>query len=288
MSTNPPIGATTVAEDDYLSRSMLVLQDHKIVQDEEELSKFTHDDAFAFEDANVMLQPGYLKIENGWVRRNDGSMFVATLTDIGDTTGEMFDWWFCQCDNTEKYRWWHPNDHKSGTWDASYFDIKPEDRKPGHYIGHKHIVDENVGPELQSLNIEFMNPSAVFDTTKFKENGVTACLVGRVHAYDALLGMVAAGHLIHIVREVNGKSELRSRFFIGDSIQCPDTMNFFVSQFVSLVSGFSAFRILKVPYSFGKYTYIHCAQEMTCLGKFLPHYYHARRKEFEQMKKESK
>lgn len=286
MSNSPSLATATVAENDYLARSKAVLQDHKIIN-EEQLSKFTHDDSFAFEDANVMLKPGYLTVENGYVRRNDGSIFVATLTDLGEATGEMFDWWFCHCDNTEKYRWWHPLDHLSGTWDSSYFDIKPKDRKPGHYINHKHIVDENIGPEKQSLNIHFVDPSTVFDTTKFKESGVTACLVGRVHVYDAMLGMLAGGHLVHMVREVNGKNELRSRFWIGDSIACPDTANFLVSQFVSLVSSFSAFRILKVPYSFGLYTYTHCAQEMTCLSKFLPHYYHARRKEFEQIKKES-
>ncbi len=275
-----------LSESDYIGQSVSLLQDHAIPPSEE-LTKFSHEDSFAFEDADVMLQPGNLEMENGWVRRNDGSMFIACSTDLGyEVNGDMFDWWFCHCDDSDKYRWWHPYDHIKGTWDPSYYAAMPFERIRGHYVDHIHIVEEKIGGEKQSLQIEFMRPSKVFDVTKFTECNVTACLVARVYVKDPLLGMIGAGHLIHMVREINGRSELRSRFWIGDEISYPETPeNYYFAQLVQSVSSSFIFKTFKIPYDTGKNTYVPCSQEMACLAKFLPHYYKVKTEEMKEFQK---
>jgi len=263
---------------EYLTISKEVLANHHI--NEDGITNFKAEDSFAFEDAHVMMNPGYLTMENGWVRRHNGSLFVATLTDLGeDVNGKMFDWWFCHCEDSERYQWWHPHDHVSGTWDKSYFSVFPHERKAGHYINHRHIVEEYIGRDIQSLRIEFLDPAIIFDVSKFQENNITACLIARVHVKDVDLGMVGAGHLVHMVREVDGRSELRSRFWLGDEITY--TGNSYLAPIVHFVSRFSIFRIIKAPFSFGRSLYMHCSQEMSCLRKFLPLFYQQRTKELE-------
>lgn len=77
----------------------------------------------------------------------------------------------------------------------------PYERKKGHCVGHTHIVEESIGGEVQHLQIEFQRVSKYFDVASFEENNITACLVGRVYAEDPVVGTLAVGHLIHMVRE---------------------------------------------------------------------------------------
>jgi hypothetical protein len=51
-----------------------------------------------------MIEPGYMELENGYVRCEDGGWYIACLTDLGEyVNGEMFDWWFRNCDDDGKY-----------------------------------------------------------------------------------------------------------------------------------------------------------------------------------------
>ena len=277
--------AGEVSDEDYLARSVMMLRDHHIIA--ENLTNYRSEDSFAFEDSEILIEPGYLPLENGWVRRKDGSLFVSVLTDLGqDVNGDMFDWWFCHCDDTEKYRWWHPHDHIRATWDPSYYSSMPFERIRGHYVDHVHIVEEMIGGEKQALQIEYMRPSKVFDISKFAENNITACLVARIYLKDATLGMIGAGHMVHIVRENNGRSELRSRIWLGDDISYPETPeNYYFAQLIQSISSSSLFRTMKVPYGMGKALHTHCAQEMACLKVFLPHYYHSRTQELQDFQR---
>lgn len=211
-----------VQEDDYFARSMQVLDSFQL--DDPTQGRFNPQDGVEFEDAFTLANPGYFNMEHGYVRLRNGTWYIAVLTDLGyEVNGEMVDWWFCNVDNTEKYKWWHPKDHISGLWDPQYFSVMPHERKPSHYIDHIHIVEEYIGGVKQSLQIEFMRPSRLFDVTKFAEQGITACIVGRIYVRDPSLGLVAAGYLVHMVREIDGRSHLRSRFWLGD-IMYPETV----------------------------------------------------------------
>ncbi len=44
---------------------------------------------FPIEEANQLLNPGYLPLENGYVRLKNGQVLVATLTKMPGVTGKM-------------------------------------------------------------------------------------------------------------------------------------------------------------------------------------------------------
>jgi hypothetical protein len=46
------------------------------------------------ERVGELLDPGYLAMETGWARLDNGLMYVAAHTPMPGVTGEMIDWWF--------------------------------------------------------------------------------------------------------------------------------------------------------------------------------------------------
>lgn len=264
-----------VKEEDYYARSTHLLDN--FVMDDPTQGKFDPADALPIDEAYKLVNQGYLNLEHGYVRMADGSWYVACLTDLGhEVNGEMFDWWFRNCDNTERYRWWHPADHISGNFEPQFYSVMPQERTRGHYIDHIHIVEEKINGVSHSLQIEFERPSKLFDVSTFAENGITACIVGRVFDRDPTLGLVAVGHLMHMVREVNGRSELRSRFWIGN-LAFPETVeNIIFARLINSIITTRLFKMVKVPSSTARGLWVHCSQEMHCLREFLPHFYRTR------------
>ena len=246
----------SIASDDYLARSHKVLGELVV---DEPCNTFDGSDEFMdINNAYMMLQPGPQPIEHGFVRQSDGCWFIATNTDLGtECNGEMFDWWYRNCTDTERFKWWHPKDHKFGNWDPQFFAVQPEDRRTGYYVHHSHKITTLVGGKLQTLQIEFERPSKYFDTGKFEQagsllfhldftklnfysylyilaffssklsppylsilhdtkiifSGVTACIVARVHMINSH-GLSGVAHMIHMVREVDGRSGTLPTFTI--------------------------------------------------------------------------
>jgi hypothetical protein len=58
--------------------------------------------------------------------------------ELGQVDGEMFDWWFSNVENTERYRWSHPDSHISASWDPTFYAVRPHERKPGKIAGPHH------------------------------------------------------------------------------------------------------------------------------------------------------
>mmetsp|Transcript_28898 Transcript_28898/g.48511 ORF Transcript_28898/g.48511 Transcript_28898/m.48511 type:complete len:309 (+) Transcript_28898:127-1053(+) len=263
-----------VKEDDYYARATHLLDN--FVMDDPTQGRFDPNDALSLEDAYKLVNPGYLNLEHGYTRMNDGTWYIACLTDLGfDVNGEMFDWWYRNCDNAETFRWWHPNNHIKGTWDPQFYSVMPQERQTGHYIDHIHIFEEILNGKARQLQIEFERPSKLFDVTQFAENGITACVVGRVYARDSSIGLVAVGHMLHMVRETNGRSELRSRFWIGN-ISYPETVeNIIFARIVNSIASTKLFRMTRLPSSLARSLWVHTSQQMHCLREFLPHFQRA-------------
>lgn len=261
-----------VTEDDYYARSITILDNFTI----ERIDISQTNKGLSLDDAYLLANPGYLSLEHGYTRLANGTMYIAVLTNLGqEINGKMFDWWFCNVDNKEKYRWWHPRDHIDGNWDPQYYAIMPQERSLGHYINHIHIVKEKINNIDQYLHIEFERPSKYFDITKFNEQNITACLVARIHTYDSMLGMIAIGHLIHIVRTIddNGNSELRSRFWLGD-INYPETSdNIVFANMINNIANTYLIRYIKASSSLAYNILKHCSEEMHCLKEILPDFY---------------
>ena len=230
--------------------------------------------------AQQMLNSGHQEMEHGYVRRVDGSWYIACHTDLGDAcNGEMFDWWFRNCDNTERYRWWHPRDHIEGEWNPQFYSVQPPDRVFGHYVGHTHRVTERIGGVKQTIRIEFERPSKYFDVNLFPSARVTACICGRISIEDSL-GLIAIGNMIHMVRETSqGTSELRSRFWLGDIDKAIDDDILLSFGLVNCIGNTCLFRRLRITATMARGLWVHCAEEMACLKGFLPQFYRARKQE---------
>jgi len=67
--------------------------------------------ALKLEDANDLLEPGYLPLETGYARLPDGKIHVACLTKMPGVTGRIINWWFGWMLNTTHYQYWHPQAH---------------------------------------------------------------------------------------------------------------------------------------------------------------------------------
>jgi len=200
------------------------------------------------DQANQLLEPGYLPFEAGFVRLDDGQLHVAARTTMVGCTGRMIDWWFGFLETTEQYKWWHPKDHVWCEWVG--------ERGTGRYVGGTHHVHEYIGGELMKLRIAFREPSDYLDTSRFAAAGVSTAVCGRVGLLDA---PVWTGHLIHLVRDTDYGCEMRSRFWLGD--------------FDPSLATIREERVAMVPDQVGAGLLKHCHEEMSYLAAFLPELY---------------
>ena len=184
-----------IASDDYLARAHKALNELDIG----EPPSIGQQPFMEFYNVHVMLEEGNQPLEHGLVRLGDGTWFIACKTDLGtDITGEMFDWWFRNCTGSERFKWWHPHDHKTGDWNPQFYAVQPEDRSSGYYIHHSHKTSEFIGGRTHSFQMEYDRPSKFFNVAKFQAAGVTACVCSRLHILDSL-GLVGIAHVVHMV-----------------------------------------------------------------------------------------
>ncbi len=201
------------------------------------------------EQANDLLKPGYLPLETGYQRLEDGTLLVAALTMMPGCKGYMVDWWFGYVETSEHYKLWHPEDHIWTEWN--------ENREPGHYVGAAHYVHELIGGQLQKLRIQFRDPAELLDTSRFEEAGVTGVICARTGFLDA---PIWGGHVIHFCRDTTDGCEMRSRFWLGD-MDPPDLAPTREAR-IELFPDEAAQALLK-----------HCIEEMRTLATFLPDLY---------------
>ena len=197
-------------------------------------------------EADRLLEPGYLDLESGWLRLDDGQLHVAAWTTMFGCKGRMVEWWFGYLENTEQYKWWHPKDHVWCEWVG--------ERGTGRFVGGTHHVHEYIGGELQKLKIHFREPGELLDASRLEEAGITAAVCARVGLLEA---PVWAGHLIHLCRDTEYGCEMRSRFWLGDM------------EPAELAPDREA-RIALFPDRAGMGLLRHCHEEMSYLAGFLP------------------
>jgi hypothetical protein len=104
--------------------------------------------------------------------------------ELKGVTPEMLDWWWGHIGTTERYKLWHPKDHKSFKWEIS--------PKKGH-VGAIHRVEEEVGGISLTLRIRWEDPSSVPVTTTYSHVQAASSLDEKgnviswlVHEYEAM------------------------------------------------------------------------------------------------------
>jgi len=91
------------------------------------------------------------KIMEQVLKRSKGETIDLVVEhELHGVTPEMIDWWWDNIDTTERYKLWHPEDHKSFEWEVS--------PKKGHVGAIQHIV-ENIGLPTM-LRIRWEDPSS--------------------------------------------------------------------------------------------------------------------------------
>ena len=206
------------------------------------------------DQADQLLEPGYLPFESGYLRLDDGQIHVAAQTTMPGCKGAMIDWWFGFLETTEQYKWWHPKDHVRCERAGERGTGRGARQVRGDTPGGEHHVHEFIGGGLMKLKIRFREPSEYLDTSRFAEAGVSTAVCARVGALEA---PVWAGHLIHLVRDTDYGCEMRSRFWLGD-YDPPE------------VAATREARIALLPDRAGAGLLRHCQEEMGYLAAFLP------------------
>jgi hypothetical protein len=221
---------------------------------------------FGIERADLLVEPGYLPLENGTTKLESGEIFVAVLTKMPGVTGQMFEWWMgWHYMEHQRYKLWHPRAHlANGTSEMNGDDPNLSDREK--YMT-THYVTEYVGNTKQAITISFSDPEGYFSrTSDFAENGITATVCGTVGLQRA---PITIGRLIHQIREVEGGSEMRSRFWLAK----PEIRGIKKESLPGkLVSSEFVVKRIADP-NLGRDMLVHCGMEMNHLASFLPALY---------------
>ncbi len=222
---------------------------------------------FVHEQAAELLQPGYLPLETGYTRLDNGQLFVAVLTPMPRVTGAMIDWWFAwHGAEKERYKLWHPRAHVRATMEQKLSDVPGlTDRQK--YVGNVSYVDEYIGCTYHHISIAFRSPGENhLDESKFKQANVTTAVCARVGFFGK---PVDFARLIHLIRETEQGCEMRSRFWLGDV----ELRSLSKKSLVNRILGSRAVAKRAAAQAMARDLLVHCAMEMQHLAGFLPDLY---------------
>lgn len=209
-----------------------------------------------FEQANDLLNPGYLPFESGYKDLADGKRLVAALTRMPGCRAKMVHWWFGWLGGTDWYKLWHPTDHLYSGW---------EGREGNNYIGSSHLVHEYLagdsGP-VYKLRINFQEPNTFFDAQRYKDAGVMA-VCAKIGDLDHPVNF---GRMTHFVRDTDYGCEMRSRFWLG-IIESRDPNVTFTDEQIA------AMRKRDVNEELARRLHQHAVEEMGYLAEILPTLY---------------
>lgn len=173
--------------------------------------------ATSIENRNELLKPGYLEVENGYCRMPDGSGFVATKVEMPGVTPEMVDWWFAWHGLQDlRYKVWCPTQH---------YGIHVMEKDLPHRLnqslslkernwGTTDVVTEDVGNGPQEMHLTFLSPEDYGYSPKLIGNADTI-ISANVTDPKTGIGQITFSH---IIREIPGGIEYRSRYWQGYNI----------------------------------------------------------------------
>jgi len=254
----------------YWKQEMAPMQDHvqRALMHGIEASEL----GFPLTEANQLLEAGYLPLENGFTRLENGQVFVAILTKMPGVTGKMIDWWFgWHYMEIQRYKLWHPRAHLANSAEKMIGD-DPDLSDREKYLHNRNYVTEYIGGDSMSIDITFSEPSEFFDVSRFEEANVSTAMCGVVAFHNSPLSF---GMLIHQIRETSDGCEMRSRFWLGNieisGLPAKEILNKITStKFVAKHA---------VSLKLGRDMFVHCAMEMNHLSSFLPELYADYRKD---------
>ncbi len=178
------------------------------------------------ERINDLLNPGYLEIETGWCQMPNGGGFIANLTRMPGVTAKMAYWWWTWFTLTNlRYKIWYRPSHLGHfiSPERRKIILDPKSRIPEDTVWgatHHAVEDIGMGPEI--IDIHFKSPEEMgFDMSRFHPPNVS----GLIGGYGDEMMMLVPGAprgcavMCHILRDVPGGVEWRTRFWMGYRLQ---------------------------------------------------------------------
>ncbi len=212
-------------------------------------------------DFDRLLDPAPMALEMGYQRLDSGVLDIAVRTDLHECAGAMLEWWFSSRPGDREYRWWHPLDHISSSWEGG---------ETGDAVGSTHVVEERLtNLPSQNLLIQFRDPVEAFDNQVLEDarasGAVSALIYGHVALRDAAQytpdGALLGTRLIHLCRDTEWGAVLRSRFLFGFDLPAMGLGPAEVGNMIPDVIGPNLLQ--------------HCYDEFTFLSRLLPAIYAA-------------
>ena len=191
-------------------------------------------------------------------RMKDATYLVAVRTLMPGVSADMVRCWFADfLKTTEHYKWWHPTDHVWMDW---------ENKIPGQIYGASHLVHEYIGGEMGKLRIQFVEPQEFFGRDPNDEN--TFALCARVGLLEQPINVT---RMCHIIRNVEGGAEMRSRFWLGH-VSARDA-NQEVASPANVIGNSWLNRRLQLDDALADGLFRHATEEMAYLAELLPPLY---------------
>ena len=221
---------------------------------------------FPLSQANQLLDPGYLPMENGFTRLDNGQVFVSILTEMPGITGKMIDWWFgWHWMETQRYKLWHPRAHQAIKAEKMIGD-DPDLTDREKYLHNPNYISEYVGGESMDIVVSFSDPSELLDVSRFDEANIGTAICATVGFQGKPVNF---GGLIHLIRETVEGCEMRSRFWLGKV----DVKGVSTSGILNKIASSKFVAEHAAPIELGRDMLVHCAMEMNHLASFLPELY---------------
>ena len=219
-------------------------------------------------EVNKLLDIGYLEGENGFRQLEDGSTYVAVLTEMPNVTIEMIDWWFWwHAAKGIRYQIWYPDMHFDidSDFGGYYYDDTKTYRERLHLSSH--LVTEDVGLGRDKILIDFMPPAQFgYDADRLNPDKETI-ICARVGSSDK---GVWGTEMCHYVRTTDKGVEMRSRFWIGNKVY---RMGGFAQGLLNAILNKPFVKKKLIPKELGSSMFHHCSQEYHNLAKILPQLY---------------
>lgn len=171
-------------------------------------ARLTPEEVLSPHEVDRLLEAGPIPGEMGYCALPDGTAYMANRMFLPGVTPEMFDWWFAWHGlDTLRYKIWDKEDHLYAQTRNVEQTTDPNLSWRERIWHTRHDITEAFGPVPKDVVVPFIPPWEMgFDREKLEQfpGTVVAMAAEDVRTTSC-----------HVVRAVEGGSELRSRFWFG-------------------------------------------------------------------------